>query len=168
MNLRPVTAADDLTLSIFLDSECGHSQMFQTVKGLRDAGMIAMERLAFEDDKILGYVCCAKMVEPADWWVLAAVVVSTPRRSNGIGREMIYRGMNHARRENAPAVLVVGDPAYFAQVGFSQSAARNLDMPFAEAFTSLYPIDAGTGLSSHKLVYPDAFTPFGVPADKSE
>lgn len=164
MNLRPVTAADDLSLSIFLDSETGDSHLFQTVKSLRDADMIALERLVVEEGKILGYLCCAKMVEPADWWVLVSVVVSTSRGHKGLGREMISHSMNVARRENAPAVLVLGDPAYYAQVGFSQSAARNLDMPFGKAFTSLYPIDAGTELSSHTLVYPHALAPLGEPA----
>jgi putative acetyltransferase len=69
--------------------------------------------------------------------------------------------MDDARRERAPAVLAVGDPNYFAQVGFSQSAARNLDLPFAKDYTSLYPIAPGTGLSHHALVYPDTFVPFG-------
>lgn len=160
MNLRPLTQSDDLALSIFLDSETGHSQMYRTVLDLRSSDMIAMERLAFEGDKIVGYLCCAKMVVPADWWVLSVLVVSSRHRSKGIGRELVYRGMNHARREKAPAVLAVGDPNYFAQVGFSQSAAKNLELPFAQDYTSLYPIAVGTGLSQHKLVYPDAFVPF--------
>jgi putative acetyltransferase len=160
MKLRDLIPDDDLALSIFLDSECGHSQMYHTVKNLRDADMVAMERLAFEGDRIVGYVCFAKMVEPADWWVLSVLVVSSTERKKGIGRELVYRGMNHARRERAPAVVVVGDPDYFAQVGFSKSAARNLTIPFAKDYTSLHPIAPGTGLSDHRLVYPEAFVPF--------
>jgi putative acetyltransferase len=159
MNLRPLTQADDLALSIFLDSEFGKPDTYQSILRLRETNMVAMERLAFEGTKIVGYLCCAKMVNPADWWVLSALVVSTKYRKKGIGRELVYRGMNHARRENAPAVVVVGDPAYFAQVGFSKSAAQNLTLPFAQDFTSLYPIAPGTGLSSHAVVYAEAFTP---------
>lgn len=160
MNLRPLTQSDDLALSILLDSEFGDSETYQSVLKLREANMVAMERLAFEGSKVVGYLCCAKMANPSDWWVLSVLVVSSSHRKKGIGRELVYRGMNHARRENAPAVVVVGDPAYFAQVGFSQSAARNLEVPFAAEFTSLYPIAPGTGLSRHTLVYPDAFTPY--------
>ncbi|MFT6424140.1 MAG: putative acetyltransferase [Celeribacter sp.] len=167
MNLRPLTQSDDLALSIFLDSECGSSQMYHTVLKLRETNMVAMERLAFEGPKIVGYLCCAKMVAPADWWVLSVLVVSSNYRRKGIGRELVYRGMNHARRENAAAVVVVGDPDYFAQVGFSQPAARNLTLPFAQNFTSLYPIAAGTGLSRHALVYPDAFVPFSSVSNTS-
>lgn len=161
MNLRPLTEADNLALSIFLDSEFGKPDTYQTVLKLREANMVAMERLAFEGTKIVGYLCCAKMVNPSDWWVLSVLVVSSNHRKKGIGRELVYRGMNHARRESAPAVVVVGDPAYFAQVGFSQAAAQNLDLPYAKDFTSLYPIAPGTGLSRHELVYPDAFKPAG-------
>ncbi|RPE66413.1 putative acetyltransferase [Pacificibacter maritimus] len=160
MELRELTRDDELALSIFLDSECGHSQMYQTVKNLRDSNMLAMDRLAFEGDKIVGYVCFAKMVQPADWWVLAVLVVSSHERKKGIGRELVYRGMHHARRAKCPAVVVVGDPDYFAQVGFSTSAARNLQLPFAKDYTSLHPIAPGTGLSAHELIYPTAFVPF--------
>lgn len=167
MNLRPLTQSDDLALSIFLDSECGSSQMYRSVLKLRETNMIAMERLAFEGPKIIGYLCCAKMVNPSDWWVLSALVVSSNYRSKGIGRELVYRGMNHARRENAPAVVVVGDPDYFAQVGFSRAATQNLTLPFAQEFTSLYPIASGTGLSRHELVYADAFVPFNEASKSS-
>jgi putative acetyltransferase len=160
MNLRPLVPADNLALSIFLDSECGNSQMYHMVLKLRETQMVAMERLAFEGEKLVGYLCCAKMVKPENWWVLSMLVVSSNSRKKGIGRELVYRGMNHARREKAPAVVVVGDPNYFAQVGFSQSAVKNLDLPFAQDFTSLYPIAPGTGLSKNTLIYPEAFVPF--------
>lgn len=159
MNLRPLTESDDLALSIFLDSEFGKPDTYKSIRKLRETNMVAMERLAFEGSRIIGYLCCAKMVTPADWWVLSTLVVSTKDRKKGIGRELVYRGMDHARRENAPAVVVVGDPAYFAQVGFSQAAVQNMQLPFAKDFTSLYPIAPGTGLSTHALVYPDAFLP---------
>lgn len=159
MNLRPLTESDDLALSIFLDSEFGKPDTYKSIRKLRETNMVAMERLAFEGSRIIGYLCCAKMVAPADWWVLSTLVVSTKDRKKGIGRELVYRGMDHARRENAPAVVVVGDPAYFAQVGFSQAAVQNMKLPFAKDFTSLYPIAPGTGLSTHALVYPDAFLP---------
>ncbi|MEM5475386.1 GNAT family N-acetyltransferase [Pacificibacter sp. AS14] len=161
MNLRPLTQSDDLALSIFLDSEFSKAATYQTVLKLRKTNMVAMERLAFEGTKIVGYLCCAKMVNPSDWWVLSVLVVSSSHRKKGIGRELVYRGMNHARREKAPAVVVVGDPSYFAHVGFSKAAAENLVLPFAQDYTSLYPIAPGTGLSRHELVYPDAFLPVG-------
>lgn len=161
MNLRPLTQSDDLALSIFLDSEFRKPDTYQTLLKLREDNMVAMERLAFEGTKIVGYLCCVKMVNPSDWWALSVLVVSSSHRRKGIGRELVYRGMNHARREKAPAVVVVGDPNYFAQVGFSQSATRNLNLPFAADFTSLYPIAPGTGLSHHTLVYPEAFIPVG-------
>ncbi|MBU2934775.1 MULTISPECIES: GNAT family N-acetyltransferase [Pacificibacter] len=161
MKLRPLTQSDDLALSIFLDSEFGKPDTYQAILKLRETNMVAMERLAIEGTKIVGYLCCAKMVSPADWWALTVLVVSSNHRKKGVGRELVYRGMNHARREKAPAVIVVGDPAYFAQVGFSQAAAQNLQLPFAQEFTSLYPIAPGTGLSSHDVIYADAFTTVG-------
>ncbi|SEK26636.1 GNAT family N-acetyltransferase [Pacificibacter marinus] len=160
MNLRPLALSDNLALSIFLDSECGSSQMYRTVLNLRETQMVAMERIAFDEDQIVGYLCCAKMINPADWWVLSVLVVSSNSRRKGIGRDLVRRGMDDARRAKAPAVVVVGDPAYFAQMGFSQSAVKNLSLPFAQALTSLYPIAPKTGLSKHTLQYPESFVPF--------
>ncbi|WP_417246889.1 GNAT family N-acetyltransferase [Celeribacter sp.] len=160
MQLRALTPDDDLAISVLLDSTFGNSEMFRLAKCLRDEDAIAMERVACEDGTIVGYICCARMVEPEDWWTLSILAVSPSYHKRGMGRELVTRGMNHAKREGAKAVVVVGDPNYFSRVGFSQLAASNLETTVMPEHTLLYPIAPGTGMSSHKLVYPDAYATF--------
>ncbi|EKE69672.1 MULTISPECIES: N-acetyltransferase [Roseobacteraceae] len=158
MFLRPLTSDDDLPLSILLDGTFGGPEMYRFALALRQEDAVAMERVAVEDGRIIGYICCARMIVPQDWWALSILAVSPNRHKRGMGRELVTRGMNHAKREGAKAVVVVGDPAYFHRVGFSTLAASRLETPFASEYTSLYPIAPGTGMQSERLIYPNAYT----------
>ncbi|WP_321364575.1 N-acetyltransferase [uncultured Celeribacter sp.] len=160
MHLRALTSDDDLAVSVLLDSTFGNSDMYRLAKCLRDDNAVAMERVAYENGTILGYICCARMIVPEDWWALSILAISPIYHKRGMGRELVTRGMNHAKREGAQAVVVVGDPKYFGRVGFSKLAASNLKTPFLAEHTALYPIAPGTGMSSHELIYPDAYTKF--------
>lgn len=157
MHLRALTAHDEIALSVLLDTTFGGPEMYRFAQGLRAENAVAMERIAYEGDTILGYICCSRMTLPEDWWALSILAISPLYHKRGMGRELVARGMNHARREGAQAVVVVGDPGYFSRVGFSQLAASKLELPAMAERTLLYPIAPGTGLSTHRLIYPAAY-----------
>ncbi|MCA0042779.1 GNAT family N-acetyltransferase [Celeribacter litoreus] len=157
MYLRALTEADEIAVSILLDQAFDGPEMYRFAKELRAEDAMAMERIAYDGDTMLGYVCCARMVHPEEWWALSILAVSPSHRKRGTGREMVVRAMNHAKREGAKAVVVVGDTKYFGRVGFSKLAASKLEIPFFPEYTSLYPIAPGTGMSSNRLIFPDAY-----------
>lgn len=160
MHLRPLESSDEIAISVLLDSAFGGPHMYQFAKMLREDDAVAMERIAEEDGAVIGYVCFAKMVAPAQWWSLAIVAVSPSFHKRGMGREIITRGLNHARREQAPAVTVVGDPKYFSRVGFSALAASKLETSFTPEHTLLFPIAPGSGMSEGVLRFPKAYAQF--------
>ncbi|WP_167599724.1 GNAT family N-acetyltransferase [Celeribacter sp. HF31] len=160
MHLRALSTDDDIAVSVLLDTTFGNSDMYRLAQCLREEGSVAMERVAYENETILGYICCARMTLPQDWWALSILAVSPIYHKRGMGRELVVRGMEHARREGAKAVVVVGDPKYFSRVGFSKLAASNLETPFLKEHTSLYPIAPGTGMSRNELIYPTAYGKF--------
>ncbi|SFK02099.1 GNAT family N-acetyltransferase [Celeribacter neptunius] len=157
MHLRALTANDEIPLSVLMDTTFGGPEMYQFARELRAENAVAMERIAYEGDTLLGYICCARMVVPEDWWALSILAVSPMYHKRGMGRELVAHGMDHARREGARAVVVVADPKYFSRVGFSQLAASKLELPMMAEHTSLYPIAPGTGMSTHRLIYPEAY-----------
>ncbi|AJE48345.1 GNAT family N-acetyltransferase [Celeribacter indicus] len=160
MHLRALSADDDLPLSILLDSTFDGPQMYRFARALRGEGAVAMERIACEGGRVLGYVCFARMIVPADWWALSILAISPSHHKRGMGRDLVAQGLDDARRERAKAVVVIGDPAYFGRLGFSTLAASRLETPIAARFTALYPIAPGTGMSSQRLIYPLAYSRF--------
>ncbi|WP_460275553.1 GNAT family N-acetyltransferase [Celeribacter sp. ULVN23_4] len=158
MKLRALTEDDELPLSILLDTTFGGPDMYRFAKELRKEQAMAMEHVAYDEhDKILGYISYAQMNLPKDWWVLSVLAVSPIHHKRGMGRELVVRGMNHAKREGAKAVIVIGDKGYFSRFGFSKLAASRLKTDMMQEHTLLYPIAPGTGLSDETLIYPDAY-----------
>ncbi|PTQ67524.1 putative acetyltransferase [Celeribacter persicus] len=158
MHLRALTTNDELPLSVLLDSTFGGPDMYRFAQALRDEQAMAMERVACDETgAMIGYVCCARMVAPEDWWVLSILAVSPSHHKRGMGRELVVRGMDCARREGAKAVIVIGDARYFSRVGFSKLAASHLETTMMPEHTLLYPIAPGTGMAHETLIYPDAY-----------
>ncbi|TNE64002.1 MAG: N-acetyltransferase [Rhodobacteraceae bacterium] len=158
MHLRALTQDDELPLSILLDSTFGGPDMYRFTRELRREEAVAMERVAFDEKgSILGYICCARMVLPQDWWVMSILAVSPSHHKRGMGRELVVRGMDHAKRAGAKAVIVIGDARYFSRMGFSKLAASRLETKMMPEHTLLYPIAPGTGMAQETLIYPDAY-----------
>ncbi len=158
MHLRALTENDELPLSILLDSTFGGPDMYRFAKELRKEQAMAMERVAYDEKgAILGYICCARMVLPQDWWVMSILAVSPSYHKRGMGRELVVRGMEHAKRAGAKAVIVIGEARYFSRLGFSKLAASRLETTMMPQHTLLYPIAPGTGMAHERLIYPDAY-----------
>ncbi len=62
--------------------------------------------------------------------VLGPVSVLPEFQRQGIGREMIQIGITAAKRLPLPAMIVVGDPAYYGSFGFQLAVPQGIHMPF--------------------------------------
>jgi len=62
--------------------------------------------------------------------VLGPVSVLPEFQRQGIGREMIQIGITSAKRLPLPAMIVVGDPAYYSGFGFELAVPHEIHMPF--------------------------------------
>lgn len=58
---------------------------------------------------------------------LAPVAVMPDRQRQGIGRQLIERGLELCAGRRAPLVVVLGDPDYYCQFGFATAADSGLD-----------------------------------------
>jgi putative acetyltransferase len=62
---------------------------------------------------------------------LAPLAVLPEFQRQGIGSELVRRGLADCRAAGHRIVIVVGHPAYYARFGFSAELARPLDSPYA-------------------------------------
>jgi putative acetyltransferase len=89
---------------------------------------------------------------------LAPVGVQPDRQRRGIGRALIRTGFERARADGWEAVIVLGDPAYYRQFGFSAAQARHLEAPYSGVAFMALALQAGAlDGRAGRVVYPPAF-----------
>ena len=94
--------------------------------------------VAEQDNDIIGHIIFSPVtIEGAEGisaYILAPLAVTTLKQNNGIGTQLINKGLESLKELGAEIVLVYGDPNYYKHTGFK--AGHNLKPP-------------------HKLQYPD-------------
>lgn len=131
-------AGDEAAVEELLDLAFGPSRLLKPAQALRD-GQRPADGLAFlvRDDaapwggRIVGNLTLwhvrAGPATPA--LLLGPLAVHPDYQGEGIGRALMLRGLNEARRLGHRAILLVGDPPYYTRFGFSREAVRHLVMP---------------------------------------
>jgi len=61
---------------------------------------------------------------------LAPMAVRPEFQNQGIGSELVRRGLEECRQMGHRIVIVVGHPTYYPRFGFSQAKKRGLNAPF--------------------------------------
>jgi predicted N-acetyltransferase YhbS len=61
--------------------------------------------------------------------MLGPLAVRPSHKSKGIGRELVRIAIEAARRKGSEAVILVGDPPYYMQLGFEKVAYGALEFP---------------------------------------
>lgn len=136
------------------------------VDALRNEGCLILSLVAEAHGKLIGHVAFSTLpLETADGTIVAAALapmaVAPEWQRRGVGSALIQRGLAMCREKNVPAVVVVGDPAYYSRFGFRAGAAARLIAPFSgEAFQALELADGALDrLGWARVRYPK---PFGV------
>jgi putative acetyltransferase len=160
LNLSPrdVTPDDYLDVSVLLATAFDGPGEARLVEQLRKDGDIGLELVCEDQDGIYGYICFARMVSPFGFWSLSPVAIKRAYQGQGIGDQLIRRGLDGMRRAGAAGVVVLGDPDFYTRFGFSKAAAAGLDSPYSRAHTMVYPIATGAKEVTGRLVYPPAFS----------
>ncbi|MDH3230922.1 MAG: N-acetyltransferase [Alphaproteobacteria bacterium] len=61
--------------------------------------------------------------------LLGPIAVRPDLSGKGYGRALMRHGIDEARAQGWPAILLVGDEAYYGKLGFSRTAAEKLQLP---------------------------------------
>ena len=98
------------------------------VDGLRTADKLTMSLVAEVGDEIVGHVAFSPVsLEGTSGGLgLAPVAVLETHRRHGIAAALIRTGLEICKRDGAPFVVVLGDPAYYSRFGFGPAGKHAL------------------------------------------
>lgn len=127
----------------------------ELVQRLREDGQLTLGVVATDEEgQVLGYAAFSPVTlqgEDRNWVGLAPLAVDESVRRQGIGKQLLFEGLDTLNEFGYAAVVVLGDPAWFGRYGFEPAARHQLHCPWpgAEAAFQVYKlaedafIDAG-------------------------
>lgn len=125
-------AADVFARERLLDRAMGEDRVLKPSERLR-AGRLPAEGLALvarDGDAIVGSVRLWHVdAGGRDALLLGPLAVDPARQSEGIGSRLMRTAILRARALGHAAIILVGDPEYYARFGFAAVATAALRMP---------------------------------------
>ena len=125
-------------------------------------GDAAISLAAEDDGEIVGHILFSRMEAQADGksvdaFGLAPVAVLPERQGQGIGSELVEKGIAAARQAGADLIFVLGEPEYYGRFGFSAAAAAPFASPYAGPYFQALAINGMTLPASGSADYAPAF-----------
>ena len=130
-NERPADreAISELTRIAFLSAEhtCHREQFI--ADALRRIGHLALSLVAERQTELLGHVAFSPLDVAngdAGWYGVGPLAVLPEFQRQGIGSRLIAQGMATLAQKGARGCVLVGDPAFYARLGFARCAGLTL------------------------------------------
>jgi putative acetyltransferase len=165
-SIRSEGTADHAAIARVQRAAFGREAEADLVSALRHDGLAVLSLVALHSEIVVGHVMFSALrVEVSRDLVatsLAPLAVAPVFQRRGYGSALVRAGIEGLRAKGCQAIIVLGDPAYYARFGFSAGLTRNLIAPFrGPAFMGL-ELSAGA-LTGHvgSVTYPP---PFGLVA----
>jgi putative acetyltransferase len=99
------------------------------VDGLRTACAEALSFVAEDGTEIVGHILFTPVVLEGRFEAgmgLAPMAVRPDRQRQGIGSQLVRRGLDALRERGCPFVVLVGHPAYYPRFGFEPASKHGL------------------------------------------
>lgn len=116
------------------------------VHQLREDGLLTLGVVATDyEGVVMGYVAFSPALiaeEDRQWVALGPLAVDDALRRQGLGEKLVYEGLDALNEFGYSAVVVLGDPAYYARFGFVPGRERRLRCrwPDGENAFQVYPL----------------------------
>ncbi len=140
MRIRPETQADfeairEINTAAFAEHPFSRQTEHLIVEALRQDGALAVSLVAENEDGpggqgIAGHIAFSKAPingQDLGWYLLGPVAVRPALQRRGIGSALVRAGLEALQSLGAKGCALVGDPAYYTRLGFTQ--ARRLAYP---------------------------------------
>jgi len=126
MIIRAETPSDieaifDITKSAFKDHPYSNCTEQFIVSALRAANALAVSLVAEIDGKVVGHIAFSPVTfsdGSQNWYGLGPISVLPAHQRQGVGKKLIYKGLNLLKGMEAAGCALVGDPAYYERFGF--------------------------------------------------
>src|SRR5229473_5162689 len=130
MTIRPERPEDASRVRHVNELAFGQSAEADLVERLRQACTDSLSLVA-EDDAVVGHILFTSvMVESAGRRVLgmglAPMAVLPDRQRQGIGSQLVRRGLDILLERGCPFVVVAGHPEYYPRFGFERASKHGL------------------------------------------
>lgn len=91
---------------------------------------LSLVAVADDDDRSVGHVVCTRgHVDASPALGLGPLSVVPERQRHGVGSALMHAVLGAADALGEPAVVLLGDPAYYARFGFQPAAERGIAPP---------------------------------------
>jgi putative acetyltransferase len=126
--LRPEASRDwdgirDVNTVAFQDHPYSQQTEHLIVEALRAADALEVSLVAESDGEVAGHIAFSAADiggSSTGWFLLGPVAVQPGRQGEGIGRALVETGLDALRSRGARGCVLVGDPAFYGQFGFTQ------------------------------------------------
>jgi putative acetyltransferase len=159
----PADAAHHLPIAELSRAAFGTGAEGNLISRLRENGMVLIELVALDQAEIIGHILFSRLGVEVDGRSLisaslAPMAVREDRRLQGIGAQLILRGLASLRAQGCEAVIVLGHPSYYPRFGFSAALASKLAAPFkGDAFMALELVPGALAGHGGSVSYPSVF-----------
>lgn len=136
----------------------------ERVRRLREDGLLTLGLVATDDEgQVVGYVAFSPVTvagEDRQWVALSPLAVDTALQGQGIANQLIYEGLDSLNEFGYGAVVTLGSPELYQDIGFHPAAHYGLycAKPETEATFQIYPLadDALKGIQG-RVEYAEHF-----------
>jgi len=130
------------------------------IRRLRGAGALSLSLVALRDQELVGHVAFSPALESsgtAPWFALGPVSVLPRFQNQGVGSELIERGLSEIRGLGAIGCILTGNPDYYQRFGFAVARANAPDNEPGEFFMIKPFTDTTPGgrFAFHRAFYAD-------------
>jgi len=156
ITIRPERPADASPVRHVNELAFGQPDEADLVERLRRGCRDSLSLVA-EDDAVVGHILFTPVVvesagRPVVGMGLAPMAVLPDRQRQGIGSQLVRRGLDILRERGCPFVVVVGHPEFYPRFGFEPASTHSLSsqwggMPDAAFMALVLDVDTMTGVS---------------------
>ena len=130
MNIRLERQEDAAAVRVVNEVAFGQPAEADLVDKLRQSGAETVSLVA-EDVDVVGHILFTPVIaggglEPVIGMGLAPMAVLPDRQRQGIGSQLVRRGLEILRERGCPFVVVVGHPEYYPRFGFEPASKHGL------------------------------------------
>jgi len=130
MLIRSEIGIDAASIDSLMRRSFPTSAEAELVQQLREDGLLTLGVVATDDDgQVLGYAAFSPVTlnnEDRQWVGLAPLAVDESVRRQGLGKQLIYEGLDTLNEFGYAAGVVLGDPAFYGPYGFEPAARHQL------------------------------------------
>jgi len=141
----------------------GQSAEGDLVDLLRSDGLVVSSFVALTSDEVVGHILFSQLPIETELRAIPAVALAPmavlPQfQRQGIGSELVQRGLDICRERGQQAVIVLGHPEFYPRFGFSPQLAERISSPFSgEAFMTLELAEGVLQNVQGRVTYPPPF-----------